>query len=175
MAKFTIVKERPQELDKDCIVIDAPNFMEEIKASARKKPQSKTLTPNYMRDIIGSIGLKYADENFSALTSVNVSSYRGIPCEDDKSTQDVIFKICKESYPAMIDNYVEYHIKNRPHGTKLIYFLGDFTQSSKFFEHGIDEIKSKDIPVYLGYKKKKIIGKPAITNEEAVQKSENMV
>jgi len=49
----------------------------------------------------------------------------------------------------------------------LIYFLGDFTQTGAFSFNGIDEIKPKEIDVYLGKKEKKVVGKPAITNDEA--------
>ena len=175
MSKFIIVKEAPEELSKGCFIIKAPNFMDEIEESSKKRPQSKQLTPNYLRAVIGVIGAKYADENFSALTSVNVSPYRGVPCPDNASVQDALFKIFKSSYPQMIDNYVEYHIKKRPFGTKLIYFLGDFTQTGKFTAQGIDEIKMKDVDAYLGKDKKKTVGRPAITDEEATKNSENMV
>jgi len=166
MAKFVMSKERPKDLQEDCIVIDAPSFMDEVIKSAKKKPQSKTMTPNYMREIIAAIADKYADDNFSALTSVNVSPFRGVPCEKDEKTHEAICKILRTSYPAMFDLYIEYYIKSRPHGTKLIYFLGDFTQTSKFFEHGIDQIKEKDIPSYLGKAPKKVIGKPAVKDSE---------
>lgn len=175
MARFVIVKTAPKALEKDCCVIPAPTFMPEIVASVGKKPLTKQLTPNYLRAVIGMIGAKYADENFSALTSVNVSPYRGVPCEDNLQVEEVLFKIFQNSYPQIFDQFVEYHIKHRPHGTKLIYFLGDFTQSSKFTEYGMEQIKEKDVPVYLGYKKKKVVGKPAITDDEATKNSENVV
>ena len=173
MTKFVIVKEAPESLEKDCVVISAPNFLAEIKKAERKKPNSKTLTPNYLREIIAGIGDKYADENFSALTNVNVSPYKGVACGDDNETNKVLFKIFAASYPKMVDQYVEYYIKSRPFGTKLIYFLGDFTQSSKFSEHGIDQIKEKDVSVCLGLKEKKIVGKPAIKDSEIIDLNAN--
>ncbi len=171
MAKYTIIKEVPENLGKDCVVIDAPNFLEEIASNKRKKPRTGLLTTNYLREIIASIGDKYADDSFNALTSVNVSNCKGVSCEEDKDIDKVLFRVFGQYYPEMVNHYVDYHIKQRPYGTKLIYFLGDFSQSSKFTEHGIDEIKNKDIPVYLGNQKKKIVGKPAVTAAKATQKS----
>lgn len=165
MAKFVLVKEAPKKLDKDCIVVDAPNFMDEVVASARKRPRSKMMTPNYMREIIAKIADKYADEDFNALTSVNISPYRGVDCSTDEQVHEVICNIFSQCYPRMFVLYVDYYLKNRPSGTKLIYFLGSFSQTAKFTEHGIDQLKEKDVPVYLGYKKKRIIGRPAVSND----------
>jgi len=39
----------------------------------------------------------------------------------------------------------------------------------------IDQIKIKDVDVYLGNKEKKSVGKPAKTDEEIANNSDNMV
>jgi hypothetical protein len=82
---------------------------------------------------------------------------------------DIVNKQC----PFFIDSFIDKQIKNRPNGTKLIYFLGNFNQTGPFTRNGIDEIKFKDIDVYLGNTKKKIVGKPAITNEEVATLNQN--
>jgi hypothetical protein len=63
----------------------------------------------------------------------------------------------------MFDAYVEYEIKNRPMGTNLIYFLGEPSLAVTFIRMGFHEVLEKDL------KPKKVVGKPAITNEEAAQ------
>jgi hypothetical protein len=167
-----VTDKQPDSLDKGCIVINAPTFLDEIRKSVRKKPRSNTLTTNYLREIVAAVADRYADESFNALTSVNVSPFKGAPCgDDDTKTQEAIFKIFTASYPQMFDKYVAFHIKHRPIGTKLIYFLGDFKQSAEFFVHGIDQIKEEDVPAYLGHKKKKVVGKPAVTDDQINQES----
>lgn len=73
----------------------------------------------------------------------------------------------KSERPVIFDKVLEYNIKNRPHGTKLIYYVGDFGDTSPFFRNGIDEIAEKDVDEYLGLKPKKVVGKPAVTKEES--------
>lgn len=150
MAKYVLVKKRPEKLDKDCFVIDAPNFIEEIAACKNKKPRSGNSSINYLREIVSLIGAKYAPDDFSPLRDVNVSMFKGTPCSSDFETNKVLFKIFKKSYPEIFDMYVDFYIKKRPPGTKLIYFLGSHLFSAKFYENGIDEISFKKINEYLG-------------------------
>jgi len=64
-----------------------------------------------------------------------------------------------KSVPDVLDAYVDYHIKQRPDGVKLIYFLGDHLHTTKFTVNGIDELKQKEIDSFLGTRKKKILSK----------------
>jgi hypothetical protein len=167
MAKFVKVSKEPEKMEKDCFFIDGPNFIEEIRSCSKKKPKTNLMTPHYIREILGTIGLKYADPSFSALTDINVAKFRGQPFTDESSVQDIVMSVIKAQAPGLIDQYVDHHIKNRPVGTKLIYFAGNHGETTAFFQNGIDEIKEKDVDVYLGLKKKKTVGKPAITKEQA--------
>lgn len=165
MAKYVLVDKAPENLDKGCFVIGAPNFLEEIKQCVKKKPRSNTMTVNYLREIVSTIGLKYAPDDFNPLTDVNVAPFRGIPCKTDQDTHRIVLNALSKTYPKMFDHYVDYHIKHRPSGTKLIYFLGTHHQSSSFTLNGIDNLSTKDIDVYLGKKEKKVVGKPAVKKE----------
>ena len=51
--------------------------------------------------------------------------------------------------------------------TKLVYYVGDLSTTKPFFDAGLDMIDEKDIESYLSGKPNKVVGKPAITNEEA--------
>ena len=167
MAKFVKVTEKdlPDTLSKDEFVISAPTFVEEVKACTKKKPKNGQLSPNYMREIAAAIGDKYLNEDFNTLVDINVSRFRGIPIKDDEATSAAAVRMMSKSVPDILDRYVDYHIKKRPQGTKLIYFLGDHLFTDSFASNGIDELKQKDIPVYLGVKKKKVVGKPAVSDE----------
>ena len=167
MSKFVRVHSAPEELEKGCIVIGAPSFIEEIKACSKKKPKNGVMTHHYIREILGTIGLKYADNTFDVLTQVNVSRLRGVPFETVSDVDVILNGVIKKQCPRLYEDYMNFYIKKRPFGTRLIYFLGSPMQTATFTENGIDELKLKDVDVYLGKRQKKVVGKPAITNEEA--------
>lgn len=167
MAKFVRVSKAPKELEKYCYVIEAPNFKEEIRRSALKKPKNGLMAPNYLREIFAAIGDAYGDETYNALTTINVSGYKGVPINNEEDIERIVMDVVYKQAPRFIESFIDKKIKKRPNGTKLIYFLGNFNQTESFTRNGIDEIKEKEIDVYLGKKKKKVVGKPAITDKEA--------
>ena len=167
MTKFVRVKEEPKELESDCFIIKAPNFYEEILECDKKKPKSSLMTPHYLREILGTIGLKYGDLNFNALTDFNVSQFKGIPFKSIDDVHGIVMRVINSQNPDLINLYVDYHLKKRPFGTKLVYFLGDHLQTGAFTSNGIDEIKEKETDVHLGKRSKKIIGKPITKKVQA--------
>lgn len=172
MTKYVKVTEAPEELGKDEFIVKAPEFIEEINKCARRAPKNHYTTSNYMRDVSAAIGDRYMHDDFSALMTVNTSRFRGIPFETPEDVNEIVKQMLGKSVPEVFDRYVDFHIKSRPIGTKLIYFLGDHTQSTPFTVNGIDEIKSKDVDVYLGKKKKKVVGKPAVKDVEIADKTD---
>lgn len=169
MSKFVRVKTAPTELKNGEYVISEPTFVPEITACARKKPRSKLMTINYLREIVATIGLKYAGEDFDAITDVNISRYVGTPVGTDVQVNEMVMKMFDKQYPEMLEKFVDYHLKQRPQGTKIIYFLGKPALATEFIKNGIDEVLEKDLESYLGNKSKKPVGKPAISNEEAAK------
>lgn len=161
MSKFVRVQLAPKHIREDEYVIHQPEFYPEILKCDAKRPRNGLLTTNYLREIVAAIGDKYVGETFNAMTDVNVSSYRGIPCDSNIDLNKLLTRIFAEQYPNMLKLVVEYQLKRRPSGIKLIYFTGDSKLTSVFLENGIDEILEKDL------QPKQPVGKPAITNEEA--------
>ena len=168
MSKFVRVTKAPEKLEKGEYVIEAPNFVTEIKQCKRRAPKNNLTTANYMKDIAGAVGDKYMGEDFNALIRVNTSRFRGLPFETPEDVDEIVKRMFEKSAPEVFENYVDFYIKSRPMGTKLIYFLGDFNQTAAFTRNGIDEVKEKDVDVVLGKKKKKIVGKPAVKDEDVV-------
>jgi hypothetical protein len=60
MTKFVRVMVGPSQVDKDCYVIDAPNFRTEIEKSINKKPKNGLMAPNFLREIFAAIGDTYS-------------------------------------------------------------------------------------------------------------------
>jgi hypothetical protein len=61
----------------------------------------------------------------------------------------------REQYPKIFDKYLDKKIKERPFGTKLIYYVGDFLETAAFNLNGIDRLEERDIDAYMGNKKPK--------------------
>lgn len=167
--RFVRVKLAPKVLQKGEYLIDEPNFLAEVQGCEKKRPRNHTMSINYLRELVAAVGSKYVGETFNALTDVNVSSFKGIPCENMEQAHEILVKLFKQCYPQIFDAYVEYHLKRRPNGTNLVYFYGAPAQAVAFVNLGFEEVLEKDL------KPKKVVGKPAITNEEAANNPEPMV
>jgi hypothetical protein len=48
----------------------------------------------------------------------------------------------------------------------LIYYVGNFNTTKPFYDAGLDLLEAKDVEGYMTGRPKKVVGKPAITNEE---------
>jgi hypothetical protein len=166
MSKFAMVNRPPEKLEKGCITITSPNFYPEILTCDKRKPRTGVSTTNYLRELIDLIGFKYIGSHFNAITDVNISKFIGIPCSTKEETHELLYRIFQESYPDMLHAYIRYNLKNRPFGTKLIYFTGSLYHTTEFTRNGIDEIKFNEIPSYLGLKTKDTKTKEKVNSEE---------
>lgn len=154
MTKYVLVKDNtlPENLSKEEYVIDAPSFINEIRECERKRPKNNLITPNYLREIATLVGNKY-DENFNAVTSIKPTLFKGRSFNNDDEVNSIVIEMFYKQYPVIFDKYVDYHIKQREFGTKLIYFKGDHLLTGSFSANGIDSAQFKDIEQILGKKK----------------------
>lgn len=170
MAKFTIVKSAPEKLEKGEIVINPPTFLEQIQENVRKAPRNQQTAINHMREILQSIAVKYDPEmNVMKFKLVN---YEGVPYANNEELALIILRILKTEYPIVLDKYLEHELKNRPINTKLVYYTGDFNSTGPFYKAGLDLLEEKDLDSFLTGKPKRVVGKPAITKEQAEAKNE---
>jgi hypothetical protein len=165
MAKFVVVNKAPETLEKGEIVINQPDFMEQIVANIKKAPKHKQTAINHLREVLTSIGQKY-DQDMNVF-KIRLLNYEGLPFNDNKDLSDIVVRVLKNEYPVLFDKYLDHELKNRPANTKLIYYVGNFTSAAPFYNAGLDLIEEKDIESYMTGKPKKVVGKPAITKEEA--------
>jgi hypothetical protein len=165
MSKFVSVTKAPAALRKGEVVVDSPDFLEQIRGSAHKAAKKNTTGVNHLRDILNAIRQKY-DPDLN-IFKVPFSQYEGLPFKDENDISKIMIRLVKKECPAVFEKVLEYNIRNRPHGTKLIYFVGDWSDTGAFTKNGIDSIEEKEVDEYLGLKPKKIVGKPAVTKEES--------
>lgn len=148
MAKFIVVESAPEQLDKAEHVIDRPTFTDIIEKVMIHRPTAKRTAPNQMREILGEIQDKYqVDLN---VFKIPLSLYDGIEFKDYEHYNHILTQMLLTERPNLFEHILEYNIKNRPYGTKLIYFIGRWNETGPFFKNGIDTIEEKDIDEYLG-------------------------
>lgn len=143
--RFCYVKRPPETLGKDEYFIDKPNFMLEIDMCKSKKSRSGLMTANYLRELIQLIGSKYIGLDFNAMTLINATNYIGISCTTEEEIHATIIKLFNDQLPQVLTAYVEYFIKRRPLGTKLIYFIGGPGQAEAFMTMGCEQVLEKEL------------------------------
>ena len=172
MTKYVRVKERPIDIAKDEYVITMPNYTEDIKTCKTRVSPDRLLGEHYVRALAQHIANKY-DPDFDAYKNLVVNCYRGVPVKDIAAINAFAIKMFNDQYPKMQDKYIDYMIKKRPFGTKLIYFVGHHQATTFFTVNGIDEIDPKDVDAYLERKPKKTLEK--IFKPADTKKTENAV
>jgi hypothetical protein len=164
MAKFIVVKEAPTELKKGEYVIDKPNFLKEIEMHKTKNPKNGLTGSFQLRMILDSIAQNYDPENMTAY-SVKVHKFEGRPFTDNESLNNIVVEMLQADYPAIFPKYLENKIKNRPSKTELVYYVDSGIKGAYeiFYRNGFDDSK----PEVVKEKSTKVVGKPAITKEQA--------
>lgn len=165
MSKYTIATKAPATLRKGEVLIQEPDFLEQIRACAHKAAKKSVTGVNHLRDILNAIRQKY-DPDLN-IFKVPLSQYEGLPFKHENDLSKIVIRMLKKECPGVFEKVLEYNIKNRPHGAKLIYYVGDFGDTGVFTRNGIDFIEEKDVDEYLGLKPKKVVGKPAVTKKES--------
>jgi len=141
MAQVVFVTEPPKTLGKDEIVISAPNFAAQVAASNFKASGKQQTSPNHLNQVVTLIRNKYDWDGdlYEQTMKIAYSKFRGIAYKTDQDISDIVIRILTQYCPALLDRAVEWDIKNRPAGTKTIYFNGPKSYLGVFFQHGITE------------------------------------
>ena len=166
MAKFVLVDEAPEKIHDDEYVINMPDFLPEIRGASAKKIAKNITTTSYLRSIANMIAIAY-DREFDANRHISPARFEGREYLNEKDLSNIVLEMLQDGHPAIFDKYLEHQLRNRPFGTKLIYFTGPLAKTTVFYQNGLDYIEEKDVDVYMGRKPKKVVGKPALTKEEA--------
>lgn len=164
MAKFIVVNEAPAAVGKDEVVINQPDFLEQIQANARKASSKKLTGISHLREVLSSIAEKYDhDMNVFKIKLVN---YTDIAYTDDAELSAIIVKMLHNEYPPIFAKYLDHKIKTRPMNTKLVWYVGNFNTTTPFYDNGLDLLENKDYEAYITGKPKKVVGRPAVSNQE---------
>jgi hypothetical protein len=165
MAKFVVVREAPTELNKGDYLIDAPKFLEEIQSQKAKAGRSGLTALNHLRAIIETIAFNYDPLEMNPM-KIRTNDFEGVPFSSDEELNTIINKMLRKDYPAVFTKYLDKKIKSRPKDTQTVYYVESDIKNAHetFYQNGIDYLKEEK-PVKSG----KVVGKPAVTNEQAQQ------
>jgi hypothetical protein len=137
MTVYTVVGEAPKNLAPTDFVLNKPTFLEEIKKSKIKRGVNKLTTAGSLRDIFMSITDKY--DNRVNPYHLKLSKYEGIKFETDEDLIPLIHRIISDNKLNLIENAIEYQIKNRPLGVDVIYYVtSDLEGIGAFAKNGIN-------------------------------------
>jgi hypothetical protein len=137
MSVYTVVGEIPKELGKNDFVILKPAFLEEIAKTKNKRGVSRLTTASSLRDIFMLITDKY-DPKVNPY-HLKLSKYEGIKYESDEDLVPLIYRIIEDNKLNLIESAVDVAIKNRPHGTEVIYYVtSDLDGVGAFAKNGIN-------------------------------------
>lgn len=167
MSKFVVVDKVPENKPEGTYVVTMPDFITEIRSAAHRANDRKRLTASgHLRTIAQNIANAY-DPEFNVLATLIVRTFEGREYDSDESLSKIVIELLERDYPVIFEKYLDKKIKDRPFGTKLIYFVGPLSRSGVFTRNGLDMMDEKDVDTYLGLKPKKVVGRPAVTKEEA--------
>jgi len=159
--KYVCVKEAPSKLRPGEYVVHTADFIPQIKDSMRRAGRGNTLQNNHLRSIIQLIISAYNVEDKSEF-NVRINRHEGLEYSSVEDISKIVCNMLRIEYPEIFDIHLAKSIQERPMGTKVIYFVGDFTDSRAFTVAGFEHIVPKEIDYALGLKTKKVVGKPAV-------------
>ena len=170
MSKFVVVKEAPTELKKGEYLIDSPSFVDQVSNHKAKKPRNGLTERMYLDAIMNSIGEAYDSGNTDPHSArVKYHNYTGILAETDEAVSDVLLRAIRLDAPHLLPKYLETKVRTRPAGTSLVIYVDSDIkgQYEIFYKYGLSEQEKE---VVQKPKSDKVVGKPAITKEEAEAK-----
>lgn len=140
MSKFKVVTEAPTNLEKGEYVVDVPNFLAEIDKNKTKFPKNGLTGAFQLRMILDSIAQTYDPENMTAY-SAKVHHFEGRPYSNDEELNAIVVEMLQRDYPAVFAKYVETKLRQRPNGTKLVYYVDSGLQGGReiFYKNGLSE------------------------------------
>src|SRR5665213_2568055 len=112
MAKFVVVKQAPETLEKGEIVIGQPDFMDQIVANIKKAPKHKRTAINHLREVLTSIAEKYDQE--MNVFKIRLLNYEGITFNTNEDFSVILVRLLKNECPKVFDKVLDFQLKNRP-------------------------------------------------------------
>ena len=167
MSKFIVVKEAPAELKKGEYLIDSPSFVDQVSHHKSKKPRNGLTERMYLDAIMNSIGEAYDSGNTDPHSNrVKYHNYTGILATTDEEVSEVLLRAIRLDCSHLLGKYLETKVRTRPAGTSLVIYVDSDIKGYHeiFHKYGLSEQEKE---VVQKPKSDKVVGKPAVTKEQA--------
>lgn len=141
MSVYTVVASAPKNLSETDLVINKPNFLEEIAKNKVRRGVVKLTTAPALRDIFMAITDKY--DNTVNPYHLKLSKYEGIAYEKDEDLVDVVYRIIRDNNLNLVESAIDKLLKSRAHTVETIYYVTDDLDGIEAFaKNGISALKT---------------------------------
>jgi len=141
MSVYTVVASAPKNLSETDLVINKPNFLEEITKNKVRRGVVKLTTAPALRDIFMAITDKY--DNTVNPYHLKLSKYEGIAYDKDEDLIDVVYRIIRDNNLNLVESAIDKQLKSRAHSVETIYYVTDDLDGIEAFaKNGISALKT---------------------------------
>lgn len=148
MTKYVRIENIPENLSKEESVIYFPNFIEEVRSSRLRRPQSGTFGTHFTRAMAEEIAQRF-DPDFDVFKNIKTHVLNDVPFSSDEDIARKMFGLFADQYPKIFDSYIDYKVRNLPFGTKVVYFNGPFQYTTGFTKNGVEQITLAEAEILL--------------------------
>ena len=140
MSVYTVVGEAPKNLTDKDMVLNKPNFMEEIAKNRVRRGVVKLTTASALRDIFMAITNNY-DPTVNPY-HLKLSKYEGIAYEKDEDLVEVVYRVIRDNNLNLIEAAIDKALKTREPSVETIYFVTtDLDGIAAFAKNGVSALK----------------------------------
>jgi hypothetical protein len=131
MMKYVRVDKAPEKLKDNEMIIEKPDFMEEIQANRKKRGVDSAATIRNIRDTFMAITDKY--DNTINPFHLKLQKFDNLVYEGDKGYSEIVLKVIKENDLPLVEKVIEFELKNRKPTVDMIYYVSPDLEGSRAF------------------------------------------
>lgn len=134
---YILVSSAPEKLSSNEMVIEKPNFMEEVLATKGKRGVNKVTSITSIRDILSLLAGKY--DNELNPYRVNLVKYENLPYSSEEEFGAILLKVIADNQLNLIEKAIEQKVKARRSSVDTIYYVSnDLVGTSVLVRYGFN-------------------------------------
>ena len=129
--KYIIVKEAPEKLKSNEMVIFKPDFVKDVASVSKKRGVKGIASINSIRDAFLTITDKY--DNTINPYHLKFNRYENLTYDGDKGFAALLVRIIKDLNLPLVDKAVESELLKRKPNVDTVYYVSDDLEGSRAF------------------------------------------
>lgn len=129
--KYIVVREAPEKLKDNEMVLYKPNFVEEVASVSKKRGVKGVASINSIRDALLTITDKY--DNTINPYHLKFNRYENLTYSGDKGFAELLVRIIKDLDLPLVDKAVEFQLLKRKPKIDTVFYVSDDLEGSKAF------------------------------------------